>query len=298
MAKKLKLQVGDQVTLEDTYYDREFAFLVTEIVDYDATLGIFMKQDVLNSLLGAPEDDFNCLLSNEKLDVPEEYVAKYLTRSDILGATAQLMDMFDTVLKVFNISSVVIYMILMYILTKTVIEKNALYISYMKVFGYDNREVGKLYLVLTKGLPRWKVIVSKSLVQILCWSICYWMVFGVTQLYTFWFWREDEVKHWLLAGSCIYFMGIWLILLMVLISTWLESNLNVLLGVGGVTLLCYLAGMWKKTASWMPTRLLQAGKLLEGALKPKDFFGAIGMALAFGVLFMMLAIAVFNKKKI
>ena len=61
MAKKLKLQVGDQVTLEDTYYDREFAFLVTEIVDYDATLGIFMKQDVLNSLLGAPEDDFNCL---------------------------------------------------------------------------------------------------------------------------------------------------------------------------------------------------------------------------------------------
>lgn len=52
MAKKLKLQVGDQVTLEDTYYDREFAFLVTEIVDYDATLGIFMKQDVLNSLLG------------------------------------------------------------------------------------------------------------------------------------------------------------------------------------------------------------------------------------------------------
>ena len=65
-----------------------------------------------------------------------------------------------------------------------------------------------------------------------------------------------------------------------------------------MTLLCYLAGMWKLTASWMPTRLLQAGKLLEGALKPKDFFGAIGMALAFGVLFMMLAIAVFNKKKI
>lgn len=149
MAKKLKLQVGDQVTLEDTYDDREFTFLVTEIVDYDATLGIFMKQDVLNSLLEAPEDDFNCLLSNEKLEVPEEYVAKYLTRSDILGATAQLMDMFDTVLKVFNISSVVIYMILMYILTKTVIEKNALYISFMKVFGYDNREVGKLYLRAT-----------------------------------------------------------------------------------------------------------------------------------------------------
>ena len=46
MAKKLKLQVGDQVTLEDTYYDREFAFLVTEIVDYDIVnigLHFFLK---------------------------------------------------------------------------------------------------------------------------------------------------------------------------------------------------------------------------------------------------------------
>lgn len=124
-----------------------------------------MKQDVLNSLLGAPEDDFNCLLSNEKLDVPEEYVAKYLTRSDILGATAQLMDMFDTVLKVFNISSVVIYMILMYILTKTVIEKNALYISYMKVFGYDNREVGKLYLRATAITVIASVLINLPLQQ-------------------------------------------------------------------------------------------------------------------------------------
>ncbi len=40
-------------------------------------------------------------------------------------------------------------MILMYILTKTVIEKNALYISFMKVFGYNSKEAGSLYLHAT-----------------------------------------------------------------------------------------------------------------------------------------------------
>ena len=100
-------------------------------------------------LLGADAEDFNCLVSDEKLTIDEAYLAKYLTRSDIIGATGQLMDMFDTVLKVFSISSVVIYMILMYILTKTVIEKNALYISFMKVFGYNSKEAGSLYLHAT-----------------------------------------------------------------------------------------------------------------------------------------------------
>jgi putative ABC transport system permease protein len=37
----------------------------------------------------------------------------------------------------------------MYILTKTVIEKNTIPISYMKVFGYNDKEVGKLYLNAT-----------------------------------------------------------------------------------------------------------------------------------------------------
>lgn len=149
MAKKLKLKAGDEITLKDSYFDKEYTFKITAVCDYDSTLGIFMEREVLNKLLGAYAEDFNCLVSNEKLTIDEAYLAKYLTRSDIIGATGQLMDMFDTVLKVFSISSVVIYMILMYILTKTVIEKNALYISFMKVFGYNSKEAGSLYLHAT-----------------------------------------------------------------------------------------------------------------------------------------------------
>lgn len=40
-------------------------------------------------------------------------------------------------------------MIIMYILTKVVIDKNAISISYMKVFGYNDKEIRKLYLTAT-----------------------------------------------------------------------------------------------------------------------------------------------------
>lgn len=149
MAKKLNLKTGDTVTLKDGYRDKEYTFQVESVCDYNSTLAIFMEREVLNELLDADAEDYNCLLSNEKLDIKDEYVARYLSRRDILGATSQLMDMFDTILKVFCIASVVIYMIIMYILTKTVIEKNALYISFMKVFGYNSKEAGSLYLHAT-----------------------------------------------------------------------------------------------------------------------------------------------------
>ena len=38
------------------------------------------------------------------------------------------------------------YLILVYLLTKTVIDRSSRYISYMKVFGYHNHEISRLYV--------------------------------------------------------------------------------------------------------------------------------------------------------
>lgn len=67
----------------------------------------------------------------------------------MLGAADQMMDSFSTVILFINIFSVVVYLVIMYIMTKLVIDKNALSISYMKVFGYEEKEIRKLYLTAT-----------------------------------------------------------------------------------------------------------------------------------------------------
>ena len=62
-----------------------------------------------------------------------------MNRSDFLGAAKQVMISFGNVIAIINVFSVFAYLVLMYLLTKIVIDKNSLYISFMKVFGYEKR---------------------------------------------------------------------------------------------------------------------------------------------------------------
>lgn len=149
LAKKLKLKIGDTLTVTDTYNKKDYTFTVKDIAEYDAAMGAIFTRSLLNELIDKEPDYYNSLVSNTKLDVPDAYIAKFITRSDMLGAAKQMLSSFDVIIKLFNVFSVAIALILMYILTNTVIEKNSLYISYMKVFGYDEKEVSRLYLRAT-----------------------------------------------------------------------------------------------------------------------------------------------------
>ena len=149
LAEKMNLKVGDEIVFKDDYYDKEYTLKVAHICQYKGSLTVFMKLDLINILLGNDVNTYNSYVSNEKLDIDEEYLVKYVTRADMVGTAKEMMAMFEGVLLIINIFSVIIYMILMYILTKTVVEKNAIPISFMKVFGYNDKEIGKLYLNAT-----------------------------------------------------------------------------------------------------------------------------------------------------
>lgn len=149
LAQKLNLEIGDFITFKDKYSNKEYSLEVTDICDYTSNMGVFMKIEQLNTMLKLDTSSFNSYVSNEKLPVDEANIIKYITRDDLIGTTMQMMDSFNGIFDIVNIFSVLIYIIIMYILTKMVIEKNALYISFMKVFGYKTKEINKLYLNAT-----------------------------------------------------------------------------------------------------------------------------------------------------
>ena len=105
-----------------------------------------MSINQLCKLLEKDAGTFNCYVSQEKLDIDDAYIAKFMDRKDFLGAAKQMMVSFEEVIAVMNVFSVFAYLVLMYLLTKIVIDKNSLYISFMKVFGYEKTEIRKLYL--------------------------------------------------------------------------------------------------------------------------------------------------------
>ena len=64
--------------------------------------------------------------------------------------------------------AVLIYLILMYLLTKTVIERSARSIAYMKVFGYRDSEINRLYV---RSISTTVIVSLFACLPLLFWSL-------------------------------------------------------------------------------------------------------------------------------
>lgn len=59
---------------------------------------------------------------------------------------------------------------------------------------------GTLINILTKGMHRWKLLLSKSIAAFLLWTGCYWISFGVTYAYNMYFWDNSMASHIFFRG--------------------------------------------------------------------------------------------------
>lgn len=145
----LKKEKKDKITslkLLNEYTEQEYVIEPTQKISYNAGFILIMNRADLNLLLGREEDAYNGYLANTLLDIDDEYVEKIITKYDMTKVADQMISSFSGMIPPIVAVSIIIYLVLMYILTKLAIDKNALCISFMKVFGYRSKEVSKLYL--------------------------------------------------------------------------------------------------------------------------------------------------------
>lgn len=157
---------------------------------------------------------------------------------------------------------------------------------------------GALVPLLAKGLPRWKVVAAKFLVLLACWSVCYYLTFGVTFGYSAYFWDNSVVRHLGLAAFCSYFLGVWLLSLVLLFSAFLKSGISVLLATGVVYGASYALGTFPALAPYLPARLDAAFSLLGGGLAPGDFTASLAVTAALSALALVLAVFGFQRKQL
>ena len=159
-------------------------------------------------------------------------------------------------------------------------------------------ESGTLILVLSKGLDRYKVVLAKALVMLSVWTGGYWLCFCVTYAYNAYFWDNSVAQNLLFSAVCWWLFGVWVILLTVLFSTLSKSNTGVLVGTGGIVLICYLIGLLPKIGKYLPTRLADGNSLIYGAMKPDAYAAAMIITVAWGLICFAVSIPVFHKKQL
>lgn len=185
LLNKLGLEVGDELTLVNSYTNDETTVTIKDTIYYTASLSVFMSRSSLNELAGGKvlgyehydnydeETFFNGYLCDHELDIEKEDIAKKITLDDVMGMTEQINQSMASTFTMFEAFAIIISIVLMYLLTKMVIEASAKSISLLKIFGYSPKRIRRLYLntttitvvaALVIGLPIEAFVLSKMCV--------------------------------------------------------------------------------------------------------------------------------------
>ncbi|WP_417758396.1 FtsX-like permease family protein [Senegalimassilia anaerobia] len=146
---KFRFADGQTVNLYDKYEDE------TREATYEgdgctwgtkSDMAVYMSLDDFNRFFGNDAGYFNGYASDQALDLDARYLTSDLTPESMDAIGEQFVGMMDDMIGMLVGLSVFIFLVFMYLLTKSVIDRSARAISYMKVFGYRDSEISRLYV--------------------------------------------------------------------------------------------------------------------------------------------------------
>lgn len=188
-AEKFQLEPGDKITLKEKYEKKKYTFKVKGIYDYSGALCVFMPQKQLNDTFDLGNYYFSGYFSNSKItDINKKYIGSVVDLNALTKVSRQLTVSMGGMMNLINGFAIGIFIVLIYLLSKIIIEKNAQSISMAKILGYTNGEIGKLYIwsttivvviCLLLSLPIEKAIMGVVFREMMLSSVSGWIALWI-----------------------------------------------------------------------------------------------------------------------
>ena len=146
MAQKYDLSEGDKVILTDEDEELDYAFTVQEIVQFSTGFYVFMDIDSMRELFGQTDDYYNVVFADHELEIDSGRLYAVTTKADIEKSSSIFSDMMMPLVTMMSVVSSLIFVVVMYLMMKVMIDRSTFGIALMKIFGYRTKEIRKLYL--------------------------------------------------------------------------------------------------------------------------------------------------------
>lgn len=153
--------------------------------------------------------------------------------------------------------------------------------------------------MLTKGLPRSTVILSKFSMVVLAWTAAYVICFVVSYAYTAYFWSSENTFNILFSAACLWFFGVFLISTVMMGGVLFKNSYGCLLFTGSVTVILFLLNIVPKFAEYSPLALISKNMaLITNTVAVSDLTTPLIMS-GLGIFGMLCgAVLVFDRKQI
>lgn len=143
---KFGLKVGDVLTLKDEENNRLYAFEIKAITQYSPSFMVFMPYDRALELFGEQDDFYNVVFSDHELDIEKGRLYSTTTKADVEKAAGIFSDQMRGMIVTLGGVSAVIFAIVLYLMMKVMIDRSSFSIALIKIFGYRNKELKRMYL--------------------------------------------------------------------------------------------------------------------------------------------------------
>jgi hypothetical protein len=155
---------------------------------------------------------------------------------------------------------------------------------------------GTLTIMLSKGLSRSAVILSKLTSAVIIWTVCYALSFLTAWGYTAYMFK-DKVPNLFFAIFCLWVFGVFLLAATALMATVTRKGYVCMLLVGGIALLLTVIDFIPQVKKYNPISLLTTSiMLLNNEMTPRAFYPVLAVTAIGIVAFTLLAVILFNKK--
>lgn len=150
--------------------------------------------------------------------------------------------------------------------------------------------------LLTKGLSRSAVILSKLAMSYVLWTIAYLLCFIIAFSYTLYYWDISIVSNLALSIFSSWLCGIFLLTVLMLFSTLFLSFSGTLLGTAGVIGGLLILPLFEQTNRFNPLQLFSQSIVLLTSTNTADAYWQISSTIFICVILISLSTVFFNKK--
>jgi ABC-2 type transport system permease protein len=175
-------------------------------------------------------------------------------------------------------------------------------IAYVIIYsGMISTELSKGTLIplLTKGLSRNHVILSKYTSTLIIWTLCVFLSFGVTFGYTRYLYPHDVLSNLILSVTCLWLFGVFLLSVMILMSVCTQGNYGSLLLTALLIGLLFLINIIPDVQKYNPIYLVSNNiTMLDNTYEVSKVYPTIIITVMSSILFVVTSIQVFKRKQL
>lgn len=158
---------------------------------------------------------------------------------------------------------------------------------------------GTLINMLTKGLNRSTVILSKFTAMIIIWTTSYALAFAMTFIYTAYLFKNHEMHNLLLSVFCLWLFGVLLSAIILLGGALVKSSYGCLFITGAAIAILMLLNVFPKLQKYNPFSLSSNNvALLTNSVKVSELYYPIFISSVLILACIIGTISIFNKKQI